>query len=133
MSHAIYVKITIPEENDYNLWDEYEIRIADKENSDEGEYNYLHEAILISAVEEYWSNIPALLKGYVAKTRKMEKVIEKIHPLGENGSFDHDDEVVVLIFLRTDKAKDFIVSDTNVLHPQEADEVEIKDYMDESS
>lgn len=128
MKEPVYVKITTPRQNTYDVFKEYRIRIADEEDGDEGPYNYIHEAVLISKEECEWNKVPDLLKGYVANTRDPNTALARIHPKGEDGSFDNDDEVVILVFLRKDKAKDLILSDNNVMDPQKGSIERIDDY-----
>lgn len=121
LQHPLYVKIIPEDHNDYELWEEYEIRVPDEENGEEGPYNYIFEAILVGMEIGEWQSIPALLKAYTANTRDGQEAQKRIHPLGREGSFDPDDELAVLIFLRKDETKEFILSEDEVLLAQEAD------------
>jgi len=116
MNHPIYVSITLPEQNKYTLWDNYEIRVPDEENGDDGPYNYVYDAILVGKSVEEWGEIPDIFKGYVAKSKHRDEIENHIHPLGEDGEFDDDDKVAVLTFLRKGATKRFITSDAQ--HPQ---------------
>lgn len=126
LQHPLYCKIIPDNHNDYQLWQEYKIRIPDDEAGDDGPYNYAFEAILVGHEIETWESIHPLLKAYTAKTRDSSKALKQIHPLGDDGSFDADDELAVLFFLRTDETKEFITSEDDVLLAQDAD-VEMKE------
>ena len=121
LEHPLYVKIIPNEQNTYKLWDEYEIRIPDEEGGDDGPYNYMFESILVGKEIAKWGDIPGILKAYTGRTRDAQEAMEKIHPLGADGSFDADDELAVLIFLRMDQTKEFITMDNDVLLGQEGD------------
>lgn len=121
LNHPLYVKIIPPEHNDYTLFKEYEIRIPDDERGDDGPYNYVFEAILVGITESTWGKIPGLLKAYTAKTRDAQEAEQIIHPLGVEGSFDADDELAVLFFLRKDETKKFITTEHDVLVAQNGD------------
>lgn len=125
MNHPIYVSITIPEQNKYTLWDGYEIRIPDEEGGDDGPYNYVYDAILVGKEVAEWGEVPDLLKGYTAKSKFPDEIEQNIHPLGEDGEFSDDDEVVVLIFLRKGATKKFITTPTEKVHAQETQNAEI--------
>lgn len=121
LEHPLYVKIIPEHQNTYKLWDKYEIRIPDEESGDEGPYNYVFDAILVGKETELWGDIPNILKAYTARTRDGQEALERIYPLGADGSFDNDDELAVLIFLRIDQTKKFITMDSDVLVAQEGD------------
>ena len=121
LEHPLYVKIIPEEHNTYELWDKYEIRIPDEEGGEDGPYNYVFDAILVGKEIEEWGYIPAILKAYAARTRDAQEALERIHPLGEEGSFNGDDELAVLIFLRIDQTKKFITMDNDVLLAQDGD------------
>lgn len=121
LDHPLYTKIVPDDQNEYELWEEYEIRVPDEERGDDGPYNYVFDAILVGIEKAKWGEIPPLLKGYTTDTRDAQEAIEKIHPFGADGSFEDDDELVVLIFLRIDQTKEFITTDNDVLLIQGAD------------
>ena len=128
MKEPVYVKITTPQQNSYDIFKEYEIRIRDEENGEEGPYNYIHEAVLIAKTECKWSKLPDILKAYVANTRDVDEALKRIHPRGNDGSFDADDEVVILVFLRKERAKGLIGSDDNILDPRNSSIGDAGDY-----
>jgi len=128
MKHPLYARLTVPERNDYTVFNEYEIRVPDEENGEEGPYNYVHDVILIAKQTVLWAELPGLLTGYVANTRDTEEAIRRIHPLGEDGSFDDDDELVLLVFMRTDATKNYILSDEETLTAQDGKVSELEEY-----
>ena len=118
MKHPVYARLALPERNDYTVFNEYEIRVPDQDNGEDGPYNYIHEAVLIAKTVCKWSKVPDILKAYVANTRDADEALERIHPRGSDGSFDADDEVVILVFLRKERAKEMIMSDEKIIDPQ---------------
>lgn len=119
MKCPLYAKLALEEFNDYTLFGEYEIRVPDEENGEEGPYNYVFNAILIAKEKVKWSEIPNLVTAYIANTRDIDEAVERIHPASEHGSFKPDDELLLLIFMREDEAKTFVVRDNNTITPQE--------------
>lgn len=129
MKQLIYGKITTERQNDYTLFNEYEIRVPDEENGDEGPYNYTHNTILIGKEVVEWSDVPDLFIAYTAKARDREEAVERIHP-GKEGSFDSDDEVLLLLFMRVDEAKKFILNEEKIHTPQSIEASEREEYTD---
>jgi hypothetical protein len=127
MKEPAYVKITTPHQNSYDIFKEYEIRIRDEENGEEGPYNYMHEAVLIAKTECEWSKVPDILKAYVANTRDVGEALKRIHPRGSDSSFAAGDEVVILVFLRSQLAKDLLVSG-DLLDPRNSSIGDVGDY-----
>lgn len=121
LDHPLYTKIVPPNQNSYELFKEYTIRIPDEDRGDDGPYNEAFDALLVGIEEVTWSEIPALLKAYTAKERDARKAEEAIHPLGSDGNFSDDDELLVLFFLRTDETKKYITTDADVLVAQAGD------------
>lgn len=115
LMHPLYCKIIPDNHNDYQLWEEYEVRIPDDDAGEDGPYNYVFEAVLVGKFNERWESIHPLLKAYTARTRDAQDAHDIIHPLGEDGSYSADDELTVLFFLRTDETKEFITMDSDVL------------------
>lgn len=120
LDHPLYVKIIPERHNDYTLWNEYSVRIPDEDRGEEGPYNYAFDAILVGKEIEVWKDIPALLKAYTAKTRDGDEALSTIHPRGDEGSFNPEDELAVLVFLRIDETKEYITTDADVLLAQQA-------------
>lgn len=121
MKCPLYVKLTYERFNDYTLFNEYSIRIPDEENGEDGPYYYVFDTVLVAKQTVKWSEIPNIVTAYVAKTRDAQTAIERIHPLGEEGEFEPDEELLLLVFLRIGEAKEYIMSDDEVLSAQEAD------------
>lgn len=121
LDHPLYVKITPPNQNDYTLFNEYEVRVPDEDGGDDGPYNFIFEALLVGKEIVEWSEIPGLLKAYAANTQELEDAVNAIHPLGSEGTFAMDDELAVLFFLRKDETKKYITTDTDVLVAQEGE------------
>lgn len=121
LDHPLYTKIIPPEHNDYELWEEYQIRIPDEEKGEEGPYNYAFDAILVGKEIATWEEIPNLLKAYTAKERDAQTAMMKIHPGADADYFNPDDELAVLFFLREDQTKEFITMEVDSLLAQEGD------------
>lgn len=125
----IYTKITDPKFNDYSIGEKYKMRVEDQKRQDEkgetGSFNYTHEAILISKEEMKFEDVPGILIAFDGHSRDAEEAIDTICP-GE-GSWDGDKDVVMLIFLRVDKAKEWIMSDAEVIEPPTS----VKDHEDD--
>jgi len=121
LDHPLYCKIVPDDHNDYTVFNEYEVRIPDEEQGDDGPYNYVFDAILVAIEIATWDEIPALLKGYVAKERDGAEALRKIHPHDDAKEFDDDEELAVLFFLRKDETKKFITSEHDVLIAQDGD------------
>lgn len=127
MKHPLYIKITKPEQNDYSLFTHYEIRVPDEENGEKGPYNYVHESILVGKQVVEWQEVPDLLKAYSANTRDEDVAMDRIHP-APDGEFSAEQEVVVLTFLRKDKAKELILSDDYDNTPQSIESEELDQF-----
>lgn len=119
LQHPLYTKIIPPKHNDYTLWEEYEIRVPDEKHGDDGPYNYVFDALLVGVEETVWGEISPLLIAYTTNTRDAQEAEETIHPT--DGTFDDDDELVVLFFLREDETKKFITSDNEYLIAQDGE------------
>lgn len=113
----IYTKITDPRYNDFEIANEYEMRIDDaqrvEQKGESGPYNYIHECILIAKEETTLGKLPALLLAFDVHTRNKEEALKRLSPGDEH--WTDDTEVVLLVFLRKDIAKKFVMSDMEVL------------------
>ena len=130
MKHLVYARLAFPERNDYTVFNEYEIRVPDTDNGGDGPYNYIHEAFLIAKQRTTWAELPGLVTGYIANTRDAQEAMERIHPLGEDGSFDDDTELVLLVFMRKDQTKKYILSGDETMIPHNAEINELEEYTD---
>lgn len=111
---------------DYEVGDKIDVRVRDtsREGDDDkpGDYNYLHECLVIGQEKMRWDEIPRLLKAYDAKARDKKVAESRISPSPKEGT-DGDRVMVVNILLRLDKARDFIVSGEESLMPKDIEDV----------
>lgn len=125
MTLPVYTQIALPKHNDYTVGDKYDIRIKDEDRQDEkegmGEFNYIHECLLISKRECTWEELPDILKAFDGKSRDKDLVHGHTHPV-KGTEWEDDDELVFLIYLRLDKAKEFILNDDEVVIPPWSDD-----------
>lgn len=91
----------------------YEVKVEDSEGSDRGPYNEVHEAELIAERSMEWRQVSPLLLAYQGFSKSKSEAIERICPNGEEP--EPDREVSLLVFLRLDKAKEFVASDVDVI------------------
>lgn len=117
----VYTKIADPKYNDFQIGHEYEMRIEDpkrvEEKGDSGPYNYVHECILIAKEEMKLGKLPGLLLAFDTHTQEKEKALKRLSP-GEE-LWNDDTDIVLLIFLRKDIAKEFVLSDMETLEGED--------------
>lgn len=120
----VYTKITDPKYNDFDVGNEYRMRIEDPERLEEkdesGPYNYIHECILIAKEETQLSELSNLLIAFDAHTRDRDNALYRLG--SDNETWGDDKNVVLLVFLRKDAAKEFITSDIEILEAQNVTE-----------
>lgn len=120
-SHAlpIYAKIQDPRINEMTVGEIYDIRYEDEGgNSPVREsncFNYAHKAMLISKTEMEFGDVPPLLMAFVGHSRDGEEAMRRICP--GNQQYADDRVIEILIFLRVDKAKEFVMGETEPLEP----------------
>lgn len=116
----IYTKITRDRQNDYRVGDEYEMRVEDPDRAEEKDgrppFNYTHEAVLVAKEETELGEIPPALMAFDAHTKSRSEAVDRIS-IGSN-KWGKDEEVVLLIFARTDKIQEFVTSEMEVIDPE---------------
>lgn len=117
MSLPVYTKVTDPRHNDYQIGNVYEMRIDDearaKKRNIKGPHNWLHEALLIAKRDCKFGELEDVILAFDAKTKSREEAIERISP--DIATWPDDKEVCLLIFLRVDKAKEFVTSEQDII------------------
>lgn len=112
MRLPLYSKITSQNQNDYKVGETYEIRVEDKERENgeksAGSYNYTHESVLVAKQEVTEDSIHPILLAFDGHSKKKSEATDRILPGGE---FRDDRDYVLLVFLRLDKAKEYVGSD----------------------
>lgn len=111
MRLPVYTKITHENQNSYKVGDTYEIRIEDKERENgeksAGQYNYVHESLLVAKEEIDPDEIHPVLLAFNGHSKMRSEAVERSFPAGE---VDEDKDYLLLVFLRLDKAKEYIES-----------------------
>lgn len=138
MTLPIYTVIKRPKYSGLEVGDKADVRVDDYDRQSDkegrGDYNYIHEALVVGKRESTWSELEDMLKAFDANAQKREKVNRRLHPgdttMDEVGWAD-DDDVVVFFLLRLDAARDFIL-DNEVAYPQcsedDLGELSFEDY-----
>lgn len=104
----VYIKITSEEYNGYEVGKSYDVR--------EGEdVEYVHRATLISKQEKLMSNLTDIEMAFAGCSTDKGVVLERAFPF----DYEPDREVVVLTFIRHDKAQEFI--EDNNYDPEDID------------
>lgn len=108
----LYTRITREHQNDYEVGKKYSMRVDDEQRQQEkggkGPYNYTHEAILVAKEHMTLDEIPDILLAFEAHTSSRSEAIDWLSP--SEGSYDDEEELVVLLFLRLDKAVEWVRS-----------------------
>lgn len=108
----VYTEIVSPQSNTYEVGEIYDRRIEDSERAmerdQEGPYNYIHDALLISKRKINIDEVPNILLAFDKDTEYRNEALEKIHTV--NG------EVLILVFLRIDKAKGMVLEGLESVH-----------------
>lgn len=119
MNLPVYLKLMPERHNDYQLMGKYDVRIPDaerqKEKGGDGPYNYAHECILVGRQEITWREVPDALLAMLGHTDSRKEARETVC-IGE-GEYDDDRELLLLTFLRLDKALEWIKEDTDIVEP----------------
>lgn len=125
MTLPIYTQIALPKHNDYTVGDKYDMRIMDKERQQDkggsGDYSYIHECLLIAKRKCTWGDLPDILKAFDGKAREKKLVHGHTHPL-TGTMWEDEDDLIFLVYLRLDKAKEFILNDDEVVLPPWSEE-----------
>jgi len=108
----LYTQITDPLRNAYDVGEVYEIRIEDPDRAEEtdqdGPFNYVHKALLVAKEETTLGEIPGPLFAFDLNVKSPSEVEERYPP----GGTGDDRQVAVLVFLRLDKAKEFVMDNS---------------------
>lgn len=108
MALPLYTRIADPKHNQYDVGEVYDIRVEDheraKETGQDGPFNYVHEAILVAKEEMEVGEIPGPLLAFDLHTAEPSKVDERLPP----GDSNKGRELIILVFLRLDMAKEFV-------------------------
>lgn len=115
----VYTRISTPKQNDYTVGEKYDIRVEDKERQSElggkGPFRYAHECLLIAKEEYPLAEVPDELLAFDAdKASKSEAVAEVMAA----SDYEDSDLVVVLVFLRLDKTKDWVLKEFTPIDPE---------------
>lgn len=110
---AVYIKIGFPKHNSYKVGRDYDMRLADPEETDEGVYKDAHESVLVGKEEYTVENIPNILLALLSNTRSRQDALQRLG-IGDD-PLDPSREVYLLTFLRKDKAKEMVVSDIEII------------------
>lgn len=115
----LFTRIIPPEHNDYRVGNKYDMRIEDRERQQEtggrGNYYYVNECLLVGKEETTFGELDDLLMAFDAHTKSRGEAERFISP-GDK-IMDDEREVVVLFFLRTDKAMEWIQSEAETIEP----------------
>jgi hypothetical protein len=127
MKFPMYAKVTKPEMNDYEVGNEYEMRIEDPERTEEkresGPYNWVHDALLIAKENRRWGDVSDIEIALFGHSRDREEAVRRICVGDEE--YEDDEGVVILVFIRVDKAKEIVMEDVEpVLNSFEKTDVE---------
>lgn len=108
----IYTRITHPRRNDYRVGEVYQMRIEDPERARElGQkppFVYLHEAMLVSMQTMNIDQVPDIILAFDQNTSSKSNALDSI--------ITDDGEIVMLIFLRLDKAKGLVTDGLEAVH-----------------
>lgn len=119
MNLPVYLKLTPPEQNSYELMKKYDVRIPDAPRQEEkggsGPYNYIHECILVGKTELEWREVPDVLLAVLGHTVSRSDAVETVC-VGE-GEYEDDRELLLLSFLRLDRAQEFVQNGEEVIEP----------------
>lgn len=119
MNLPVYLKLIPPEHNNYEMNKKYDIRIPDAQRQDEkggdGPYNYAHECLCVGTQELTWSEVSDVLLAVLAHTPSRSEAIETIC-IGD-GEYDGTRELVLVTFIRLDRAKAWVENGEEVIEP----------------
>lgn len=122
MKLPLYTQIDDPRFNTYDVGEVYQIRIEDEERADEtdqdGPFNYVHDALLVAKQEMKLGDLPGPLLGFDLNAQSASEAEDRYPP----GGTDDNRDVVLLVYLRLDKAKEFVSQ--NPMESLEKTEVE---------
>lgn len=126
MGLPMYAEIAYPEHDSFpEEGEEQTVRVRDG-----GELIPQHEAVVVSVRKEKVKDINPYLLAFCANTDSMSEVRERISP--SERPVDMDREVYVVVYLRVDKAEEFVKNPDNfdpvIKHP---DKVTDEDYNPE--
>lgn len=115
----IYTKIGLPGHNDWEVGERYNVRVEDpkrrEERGDTGPYNPLHEAVLIAKEQMVYGDLSRILFGFDSHTTSKSEAEERVFPNPDD--VDEDTDIVLLVFMRLDKVKEFVSSGMDVIEP----------------
>lgn len=109
----VYIKLGFPQHNDYKVGESYDMRVADSEKSGGEAYSYPHKAILVGKEEYVAEDLPDLLVAVLANTRSKGDALQMLNPTDK--PLPPDREVLLLTYLREDKAKELVTSDIEII------------------
>lgn len=110
---VVYIKLGFPRHNDYKVGETYEMRIADNRGGGSKAYEYPHEAVLVGKEKYIVEDMPNILLATLSNRKSKSDALEILGLRGE--PLHPDDEVYVLTFIRTDKAKELVLSDIELI------------------
>ena len=119
MNLPVYLKLIPPEQNSYEMNKKYDIRIPDAQRQDEkggeGPYNYTHECLCVGTQELTWSEVSDVLLAVLAHTPSRSEAIKTVC-VGD-GEYDDTRELVLVTFIRLDRAKAWVENGEEVIEP----------------
>lgn len=117
MRLPLWAKLEVKERNLYKVGKTYDIRVKDiqrqEEQGGEGPYNYTHQSVLVAKREVKYGDIDPVMLALLGNHKNPEEVKDRLS-LGIDGDIE-DEELVLLIFMRIDKAKEMVVSDDEII------------------
>jgi len=115
----LYTQISLPGHNDWNVGERYNIRVEDPDRQQEkggmGAYNHLHESVLVCKEHMKYGDLSRILFGFDANTTSKSEAEERTFPKPDE--VDEDTDIVLLVFMRLDKVKEFVSSGLEAIEP----------------
>lgn len=117
----LYTRITTPEQNSYEVGGKYDMRVEDRERQEElggrGPYTYPHEALLVAREEMKLEDIPDELLGFDTHNTSKKEAVREVFPADfYKGAYER--EMVILIFLRLDATRDWVLGEFDTIDPE---------------
>ena len=128
MDLPIYVKITDEHEHKYQVGKTYEVQVLKNPDEPKGihsdRYEIIHDGFFIGKEKMRLEDVPDILLAYAADTKSRDEAIQRLKK--KRRAWSPETEIVVLFFLRYDKAKEMVMQD---IEPEEPDHSEIDTYI----
>ena len=128
MDMPIYVKITDEHEHKYQIGKPYEVQVLANPDEPKGthsdRYQVIHDGFFIGKQVMKLEDVPDMLLAYAADTKSRKEAIERLKK--KRRAWSEQTEIVVLFFMRFDKAKEMVMQDAE---PEEPDLSEMDTYI----